>query len=71
MLLAARASGYDAQWITEWYAYDPGVRRALGLEAGDRVAGFIYMGTAQEAPLERTRPDLRAVATHWRPKGGR
>jgi nitroreductase len=70
MLLAARASGYDAQWITEWYAYDPVVRRALGMEAGERVAGFIYMGTAKEAPLERVRPDLKAITRNWRPAGG-
>ncbi|MFP3943849.1 MAG: nitroreductase [Alphaproteobacteria bacterium] len=70
MLLAARASGYDGQWITEWYAYDPLVRRALGMEAGERVAGFIYMGTAKDAPLERARPDLTAVMRNWRPGRG-
>lgn len=67
MLLAARASGYDGQWITEWYAYDPLVRRALGMEAGERVAGFVYMGTGREAPLERMRPDLKMLTRNWRP----
>lgn len=70
MLLAAHASGYDAQWITEWYAYDPTVRRALGMEAGERVAGFIYMGTATEAPVERVRPEMKAVVRNWRADGG-
>lgn len=66
MLLAAHASGYDAQWITEWYAYDPLVRRALGMEAGERVAGFVYMGTAKERPLERVRPDLDVLTENWK-----
>ena len=32
--------------------------RHLGLEKDERVAGFIYIGTAKEPPQERDRPDL-------------
>jgi len=30
------------------------------------VAGFILIGTAREAPLERERPDVQALVSRWR-----
>ena len=67
LLYAAQALGYGANWITDWYAYDPEARAILGLEPHERVAGFIFMGTPREAPQERERPDPRALTTAWRP----
>lgn len=64
-LIAASASGFAAQWLTEWYAYDRAVLDALGLDNGERIAGFIYLGTATEPPLERPRPDLNALITEF------
>ncbi len=64
-LLACDALGYGAQWLTEWYAYDEYVRDAMGLDAHDAVAGFIYVGTALKAPEERERPDLDLIVNHW------
>ncbi len=64
---AAQAMGYGANWITDWYAYDERVRQVLGLEAEERVAGFVYLGTAGEAPLERVRPDVTALTQWWSP----
>lgn len=55
LLIAASAMGFAAQWLTEWYAYDRLVKTALGLASGERVAGFIYIGTATEDPEERPR----------------
>lgn len=60
---AALAMGYGANWITDWYAYDAEARAVLGLSANERVAGFIFMGTAAEAPQERVRPDVSALTT--------
>jgi hypothetical protein len=34
------------------------VLKALGGEAGDEIAGFIYLGTPSEPPSERARPEL-------------
>lgn len=65
LLMAANACGFSGQWITEWYAFDEKVRAALGLEANERIAGFIYIGTARDAPEERDRPDLDAITTYW------
>lgn len=65
MLIAASAYGFAAQWLTEWYAYDHRVRGTMGLAEAERVAGFIYLGTAKEPPKERARPDLSAIASRY------
>lgn len=67
LLYAALALGYGANWITDWYAYDAQAKAALGLAEGERVAGFILLGTPKEPPLERERPDPAALTTLWRP----
>lgn len=68
MLLATRASGFAAQWLTEWYAFDPDTAKTLGLSESERIAGFIYMGTATEQPAERPRPELSTRITPWKGK---
>ena len=50
ILIAAHALGFVGNWLTEWYAYHPAVKERLGLKPGERVAGFIYIGT----PSDRT-----------------
>lgn len=65
LLIAANAAGFAGQWITEWYAFDRAISAALGLRGGERVAGFIYIGTAQEPPAERDRPNLEHITTYW------
>jgi nitroreductase len=67
LALAATSLGYGVQWITEWYGYSKGVRAALRLAANERVAGFLYIGTAKEKPDERERPALAEIVTSWRP----
>jgi nitroreductase len=63
LLNAALAMGYGANWITDWYAFDDLALAALGVGPDERVAGFVYVGTAAEPPLERVRPDLSALVT--------
>jgi nitroreductase len=63
MLIAATASGFVAQWVTEWYAYHPVVKERLGLKSGERIAGFIYIGTARDELEERPRPDMDKIVT--------
>lgn len=58
MILAAHALGYLANWLTGWPAYSPGVRKALGLEPDDRIAGFLFIGSYDEELSERPRPDF-------------
>ncbi len=65
MCLAANALGYATCWITEWTAYSAGVKAALGVGEGERIAGFIYIGTAKAPPDERERPSLADVVTRF------
>ena len=65
LLTAVNAAGYSAQWLTEWCAFDAEAGRILGLQDGERFAGFIHIGTALEPAFERPRPDLQDITTRW------
>lgn len=65
LLLAASAFGFGAAWITEWYGYDRRVLAGFGLEAEERIAGFVYVGTAKESLKERLRPDVAALTSRF------
>lgn len=67
LLYAAQASGFGANWITDWYAYDSAAQAILGLTSEEQVAGFIFIGTSVESPLERERPNLEGLVTEWSP----
>lgn len=65
LLVAAHALGFVANWITEWYAYHPKVKERLGLKPGERVAGFIYIGTSTVELEERPRPEMDKIVTYY------
>jgi nitroreductase len=65
LVLAANALGYGTCWLTEWYSYSPAVRGALALAENEKLAGFIYIGTASERQADRERPDLGTIVSHW------
>lgn len=65
MLIAAHAMGYVGNWITEWCAYHPMVKDALGLKSGERIAGFLYFGKPAAPLEERPRPDLDSSITRF------
>lgn len=65
LLQAAQAQGFGAQWLTGWAAYDPVIQTALGLGQGEKVAGFIHVGTARLDVPERERPDVEALLSEW------
>ena len=58
---AADAMGFSASWITDWYSYDPRAVELLGLTAGEKVAGFVHIGSLAEPPLERARPVMAEI----------
>ena len=59
LCLAAQSYGFAAQWLTEWYAYDREILDHMGLNAHERISGFIYVGTTEQGSTPRTRPDLK------------
>lgn len=62
--VAAKAMGFSCAWITEWYAYDRRVLEAMGVAPHERIAGFVHIGTAKEAPQDRPRPALADIVTN-------
>lgn len=58
LLHAANAHGWDAQWLTEWVAFDEKLRAPLGLEDGERLAGLVYIGRRTMPKTERDRPAI-------------
>ncbi len=64
LINAANALGYSTNWLTEWHAFDRDFLTRLGLTTEESLVGFIYIGTAQEPPTERERPDLDKIVTY-------
>lgn len=60
-LFAANARGYAANWLTQWFAYDDRARPLFGLRPGEKVAGFIHIGTMETHPGDRARPELADI----------
>ena len=60
---AASAMGYATSWITDWYSYGPEAADLFGVQPGERIAGFIHVGSLTAAPLERPRPNLATKVT--------
>ena len=65
LCVAANALGFGTCWVTGWSAYSPGVTQALGLAEGERVAGFVHVGTIKERQGDRPRPELGQIVTRW------
>lgn len=65
MLLAAHALGFGAKWLTGEPAYDPYVWAALGLAPGERLIGFVHVGTATAGPPPMRRPEPEAHVREW------
>lgn len=64
LLAAALASGWGANWLSGWPAYDSALMEAeLGLTGAEWVAGFIHIGSCAATPPERPRPDVEALTT--------
>jgi nitroreductase len=65
MIVASRALGFSATWLTEWMAYDGRFRAAVGLAEHERVAGFLHIGRTTAAIEDRPRPPLAQIVTNF------
>ncbi len=69
LLLAARARGLATMWRTGAMVDEPEVLEALGLEGGDAVVGFVYLGlprgAAGDSPSPRPDPETLTVWRGW------
>ncbi|MGJ3649439.1 nitroreductase family protein [Sphingomonas sp. GlSt437] len=64
LLHAAHAMGFVGKWLTTWAAYSDAVRDAFGAE-GERIVGFVFIGSPTNATEERVRPDLSNILSIW------
>jgi len=64
LLAAAHAEGFVGGWLSGWAAYSDMVRDAFG-GSGQRVAGFIFLGSPTRDLEERPRPDRASVISEW------
>jgi nitroreductase len=65
LLHAAASLGFAGGWVTGWAAYSPAVLEALGARPPERIAGFLFLGTAGVELEERPRPALEDVIREW------
>lgn len=65
LCLAAEALGFGYNWVTGWPTFNAKVRDALGCDARDNIAGFIYLGTQTEKSEDRERPALPDIVNRW------
>ena len=65
LVVAAKAMGYAATWLTQWYAYDPRVLGGLGLAPHEKIAGFVHVGSSSATPQERERPVLSSITSRY------
>jgi nitroreductase len=64
LLIATHAEGLAGGWLTGWAAYSDMVRDAFGAP-GERIAGFLFLGTPTRELEERPRPDRDEVVKVW------
>ena len=65
LVLATQALGFDAQWQTDWVAYDACAKQAMGIAVDEQLAGLVYIGRSAVALEDRPRPDAAALTTIW------
>lgn len=65
IIWAANALGFVSSWLTQWCAYDRDVLTRLGIGEGERIAGFIHIGSREGAMEDRPRPALADVVTRF------
>ncbi|MQT11423.1 nitroreductase family protein [Segnochrobactrum spirostomi] len=65
LLHAVNAHGYAGVWLTEWPAYDAEAAKLLGAAEGEKVAGFVHIGTPTQPPFERDRPNVPSLITEY------
>lgn len=66
LLHAAHAMGFAGGWLTGWPAYSDAVRDLFGSE-GQRIAGFVFLGTPSRPLEERPRGELSQIVHRWIP----
>jgi nitroreductase len=65
LLNAVHAQGFVGGWLTGWPTYNGAVKAAFGGTEGDRIAGFIFIGSPARDLEERPRPVPATIVSKW------
>ena len=65
LLHATHALGFAGGWVTGWASTSHEILSAFGGRPGDRVAGFVFIGTPALPLEERPRPNYDDVVSSW------
>ncbi|MWV42386.1 nitroreductase [Paenibacillus sp. HJL G12] len=66
--LLAWERGLGSVWKTNMHIYDPNVMEMLGVQPGERIAGFIHLGFFDETPEGKPRTPAEEKFTVYEPK---
>ena len=64
LLTATHAMGFVGGWITGWMTYSELVASAF-CAPGERIAGFMFLGTPERPLEERPRPVMADIVRRW------
>ena len=64
-LVAIHAQGFASMWRTGWVTEHPHILQLLGLLMNESIAGFIYLGTAVNAPRQPTLLTVSDFVQQW------
>ncbi|GIP26016.1 putative NAD(P)H nitroreductase YfhC [Paenibacillus sp. J23TS9] len=65
--LLAWERGLGTVWKTNMHIYDPKVKEMLGVQAGEKIAGFLHLGFYNEAPEGKPRTPAEEKFTVYVP----
>lgn len=65
-LLAMHAQGFGSMWRTGWVVEHSTVRQALGLQAHEHIAAFVYLGTPATAAKTPVLLPVSDFVSHWK-----
>ncbi|WP_250658529.1 nitroreductase family protein [Alkalimarinus coralli] len=65
LLVALQAEGFGGMWRTGPLAYNPEVKKGLGLTAEEHIAGFLYVGTPEGKPKAVPTHDVNTYVKKW------
>jgi len=65
MQMAAFSLGYGAMWRTGGFAYNETVKQGLGVEEGNDIAGFLYIGTPSKVCNTKPAKSYQDKVTVW------
>ncbi|TYK66896.1 NAD(P)H nitroreductase [Colwellia echini] len=65
MQMAAFALGYGAMWRTGDFAYNPIVKKGLGVTNDNEIVGYLYLGTPTKEANAKPAKDYQAHVSYW------